>query len=252
MSLLTAFKKEWLEQRRSRKFLIAVIVLTFFGMTSPLLAKFMPQMLALIPGASSIASLVPEPTVQDAVAQYIKNITQFGVLMALLFAMGSVASEKEKGTAALVLTKPLPRSSFLLAKFLALALTFTVALALAGVSAYYYTAVLFGAPDGLNWFLLNALLLLYMLVYVAVTLLFSTLVKTQYIAMGASFGVLILLGILGAIPGWSASLPDGLIQNGAALLTGAPLAGWQCLWVSLGILILSLGAAILAFRKQEL
>ena len=39
MSFFTAFRKEWLEQRRSKKLLIALIVLTLFGMTSPFLRQ---------------------------------------------------------------------------------------------------------------------------------------------------------------------------------------------------------------------
>ena len=34
----------------------------------------------------------------DAVTQYIKNIGQFGVILALLLTMGAVAQEKDKGT----------------------------------------------------------------------------------------------------------------------------------------------------------
>jgi ABC-2 type transport system permease protein len=252
MSFFTAFRKEWLEQRRSKKLLIALIVLTLFGMTSPLLAKFTPQLLSMIPGAAAFSALVPQPTISDAIGQYIKNTMQFAILLALLFGMGSVASEKERGTAALVLSKPLPRSSFLLAKAAAQALTFLLSIAAAGLACYYYTYALFGALDPLNWLALNGLLLFYMLIYVAVTLFFSTLTRTQYVAIGGSFGVLILLSILASIPGWAAYLPDGLVSNAVQLMTGNPVGGWQSVWVSLGILIAALLADCLVFRRQEI
>jgi len=41
---------------------------------------------------------------------------------------------------------------------------------------------------------------------------FSTLTKTQYIAMGMSFGMLILLGIVGSIPGWERYTPAQLVS----------------------------------------
>lgn len=252
MNFITAFKKEWLEQRRTKKLLVALIVLTLFGMTSPLLAKLTPQMMTLIPGGEAFLALIPEPTIGDAVAQYIKNTTQFGIILALLFGMGSVAAEKEKGTAALVLSKPMPRTSFLLGKFSALGLTFLLAIALAGISCYYYTYVLFGALDPLNWLALNGLLLFYILVYVAVTLFFSTLTRAQYIAIGGAFGVLIVLGILSSIPGFAAYLPDGLIANASLLMSGASIPGWQSVWVSLALLVSSLAGACLVFRRQEI
>jgi len=252
MNFFTLFEKEFLEQRRTRKFLIALVVLILFGMTSPLLAKMTPEMMKLVPGGEAYASIIPTPTINDAVTQYVKNITQFGILLALVFAMGSVAIEKEKGTAAMVLSKPVSRSGFVLAKFSALALTFLIAMIIAGAAGYYYTFYLFGALNPLNWMILNGLLLLYILVYVAITLLFSTLTRTQFVAIGLSFGVLILLGIAGSIPVVGSYLPGGLINTATQLMTGVPVTNWVCLWTSLGLILLSLTAACVIFSKQEL
>lgn len=252
MSFLTALSKEFLEQRRTRKFLIAMVVLVLFGMTSPLMAKMIPQIMTLIPGGEVYSLMIPTPTINDAVAQYVKNTTQFGVLLALVFSMGAVAIEKDKGTAAMVLSKPLSRGSFLLSKFAALALTFGLSLIVAGIACYYYTYFLFGAMDLLNWVALNGLLYFYILVYVAITLFFSTVTRTQYIAIGLSFGVLIVLGILGGLPGIGGNLPDAMLSNAAALMMGLPVTNWTGLWVSLGLIIISLISACLVFRKQEL
>ena len=252
MSFFTALKKEWLEQRRTKKLLVGVIVLTLFGMTSPLLAKMMPQIISLVPGGAALSALVPAPTLQDAVSQYIKNVSQFGILLALLFSMGAVAAEKEKGTAALVLSKPMPRFTFVLAKFCALVLTFTCGLVLAGCFGYYYAEVLFGAVAPLPWVLMNGLLLLYLLIYVAITLFFSTITRTQYVAAGGAFGVLVVLGIVGSLPGLERYSPAVLIQNSALLMSGQAVAGWQCLWVGGSLLLASLLGAGLSFKHQEL
>lgn len=252
MNFMTALTKEFLEQRRTRKFLIALVVLVLFGMTSPLMAKMIPQIMTLVPGGEAFVGLIPDPTINDAVAQYIKNVTQFGVLLALVFSMGAMSVEKDKGTAVMILSKPMPRSSFLLAKFAALSLTFFIAVVIAGIAAYYYTYFLFGPLNILNWLVLNGLVLLYLLVYVAITLLYSTLTKTQYVAIGLSFGTLILLGLLGGLPGFGVNLPDALISNAAMLMNGIPVTNWTGLWVSLGLIVVSLVTAWLAFRNQEL
>ena len=252
MNFMTALYKEFLEQRRTRKLLIALVILILFGMTSPLMAKMIPQIMTLVPGGEAYAGLIPDPTINDAVTQYIKNVTQFGVLLALVFSMGAMAVEKDKGTAAMILSKPMPRSSFLLAKFAALALTFIIAVALAGVACYYYTYFLFGKLELLNWIILNGLILLYILMYVAITLLYSTLTRTQYVAIGLSFGTLIVLGILGGFPGIGGYFPDALINNAAMLMGGYPVTNWTGLWVSFGLIVVSLTAAWLVFRKQEL
>jgi ABC-2 type transport system permease protein len=252
MNFMTAFNKEFLEQRRTRKFLIAMVVLVLFGMTSPLLAKMVPQILSLVPGGEAYSAMIPAPTIGDAVAQYVKNVTQFGILLALVFSMGAMAVEKDKGTAAMVLSKPMPRSSFLLSKFAALALTFIISILVAGIACYYYTYYLFGQMNILNWLSLNGLIVLYILVYVAITLFFSTLTRTQYVAIGLSFGMLILLGIMGSLPGFGANFPDALIANASMIMSGQAVTNWTGLWVSLGLIVCSLGGAWLVFRKQEL
>ena len=132
MKFATAFRKEWLELVRTKRLLIALVVLVLFGMTSPLLAKMLPEIMTMVPGGEQFTMLIPAPTINDAVVQYVKNITQFGILLALLFGMGSMANERDKGTAAMVLSKPMPRVTFLLAKLSAYAVLFTLAIVIAG------------------------------------------------------------------------------------------------------------------------
>lgn len=252
MNLWTAFKKEFLEQRRTKKLLIAVIVLAAFGMLSPLMAKLIPEIFASIPSMAFYANLIPTPTVSDAVLQYVKNLTQFGVLLAVLFSMGAVAQEKEKGTTAMVLSKPMPRGSFLIAKFLGIGLTFLVAVAASTAGGYYYTYFLFEALPVGAFLAMNGLLLLYMLVYAAITLFFSTLTRTQFIAIGGAAGVLILFNVLAALPKIGQYAPEALIANATNLVLGQPAASWWGLWVSLIAIAVALTGAWLVFRKQEI
>jgi ABC-2 type transport system permease protein len=114
-----------------------------------------------------LAEAIPVPSLADAVGQYVKNMSQFGILLALLMSMGSVVQEKERGTAAMMLTRQVSRETFVLTKFAALALTFTASLALAALACWYYTYLLFGALDWGPWLALNALMLVVFLVYMA-------------------------------------------------------------------------------------
>lgn len=247
-----ALRKELLEIVRSHRLTILGTVLLLFGLLSPALAKFTPEIVRLVPGGEALAAIIPEPTIADAVAQYVKNTTQFGVILALLLAMGMVAQEKDKGTAALVLVKPLSRTAFVLAKFAALAVSFAGSLALAGAGAYLYTTSLFQPPALGPWMALNGFLLLFLLVYVAVTLLCSTLARSALIAGGLAFGAVVLLGGLGAIPGVGDYLPGRLPSCGATLATGGHCAWGPAAAVSAGLMVLALGVACLALELQEL
>jgi len=252
MIFFTSLRKEALELGRTYRLLMMAIVLIVFGLTSPLLAKLMPELIRFVPGGEDLAVLIPKPTMADAVGQYVKNMSQFGLLLALLMTMGTVAQEKERGTAVLVLVKPLPRSIFLLAKFVALALAFLLCLTLAGLGSYYYTLLLFAPPDPWAWLALNLLLWVYMLVYVALTLLASVVVRSQAAAAGLGFGAMLVLGAIGAIPGLGHYLPGQLSTWGAALLADPTARSWPALWISLGLILVSLLVAWALFRRQEL
>jgi ABC-2 type transport system permease protein len=252
MSFFASLRKEWLEQWRTYRLLVVAAILVAFGMASPLLAKFMPELLKAVPGGEQFAGLIPPPTIADAVGQYIKNTSQFAVILALLVTMGAVAQEKDKGTAAMMLVKPLPRSAFVLAKFCAISVTFLLSVTLAGLAAYFYTLVLFGALDLGRWLALNGLIWLYTLFYVAATLLFSTLVRSQAAAIGLGFGVILLLSIIGAVPALGQYLPAQLVTWGAGLLLGHAATSWSALGVTLGLIAACLLAAWLALERQEL
>jgi ABC-2 type transport system permease protein len=252
MSFIAALRKEIIEQWRTYRLLICVVVLGLFGMTSPLMAKFLPELLKSIPGAEVAAAIIPTPTIADAFTQYLKNTNQFGILLALLITMGAVASEKERGTAAIMLVKPLARISFLVAKFLSINLTLLISLVIAGLGAYYYTLFLFGPTDLVAWAAVSGLLLVQFMVIIAITLLCSTLVRSQAAAAGLAVGVLLFSSIISAVPVIAKLLPGQLLAWSGSILLGSPQPAWNALWVSLGIILACLTAAWIIFDKQEL
>jgi ABC-2 type transport system permease protein len=252
MIFWVALRKEWMEQWRSYRLLIVAVVLVAFGLLSPLTAKYTPELMKLLPNGEAIASLIPAPTAADAVVQYLKNISQFSVILALLMTMGAVAHEKERGTAGMMLVKPLPRWAFLAAKFTSLGLTFAASLAVAGIGCYYYTLVLFEPLRIGPWVVVNLLLLVFVLVYVALTLLSSVLTKTQAAAGGLAFALLIVLAIPGALPKVGEYLPGQLINWGAGLMSGSTATAWPALGVSVFIIAGAFIIAWRAFERQEL
>jgi ABC-2 type transport system permease protein len=253
MKLFTAFRKEWLEGIRSYRFLIVAVVLILFGISSPLIAKVGPQILTVaLPNGNEIAQLIKPATVWDAVTQYLKNMGQFCVILTVLLGMGAVAQEKDKGTAAMMLVKPLPRGSFLGAKFLGLAAMFAVSIAIAGIGIYYYTMLLFESMNVLHWMILNVFLMIYTMVIIAITLFCSTITRSQAAAGGITVGILAIGWISGAIRGFGKYLPGELNTWGVRLLQGDTSPSWIAFGVSIALIVVSLLAAWLIFKRQEL
>ena len=74
-------RKELREAWRTSR--LPVIVLIFFalGLMSPLLAKYTPELLKSLGG--SITIVVPPPQTSDAVDQFLKNVGQNGIIIAI-------------------------------------------------------------------------------------------------------------------------------------------------------------------------
>lgn len=247
-----ALGKELLQQVRTKRLLVVGAVFALFGLGSPLVANFTPELLRTIEGAEQFADLIPEPSAADAVGQYVKNITQFGFLIAILLGMGAVAGEKEQGTAAMVLSKPLPRWAFVLSKFVAQGAVYLVGFALAGVGAYAYTAWLFEALPADAFFLATFLLLIWLLVYAAVTLVASTIAGTTGAAAALALGGAIVLLLAGSFPRIAAFVPSALVSWATQAPLGDVPAQAGALGAAVVLIVVAITGAVAAFEVQEL
>jgi ABC-2 type transport system permease protein len=249
-----AVRKELIQQWRTRRLLVVMAVFILFGLTSPMVAKFTPEILKSVAGAEQFASLVPTPTSADAMGQYIKNITQFGFLLAVLLGMNAVAGEKESGTAAMILSKPMPRWAFVLSKFTAQAVVYASAFLVAGLGAYYYTLLLFGPFDALRFAAINLLLLLWLLTFVGAALLGSVIGSS--IAAAAGFGLTIAIAILfaGSIPQYGMLLPSGLMGWASQLGANSGPVAANAGAVAGGVVLVVMGLvwSVAVFERQEI
>jgi ABC-2 type transport system permease protein len=245
-------RKELLEAWRTRRMLVVAIVFTAFGIASPFLARYLPELIKGLAGGQ-VQIVIPPPTVGDAADQFLKNLGQAGILAAVLLAMGSVAVEKERGTAALVLSKPASRGAYLLAKMLGIAATLGVGLAVASAGGYAYTAFLFEALPPFGWAAMTGLLLLMLVVYAALTFLGSVLTRSSVAAAAIGVGGLLLVALVSALPTIGAYTPGGLSVPGKALALGTnPGLVIGPLLVNLGLFAGLFLLAWVAFRRQEL
>ena len=254
MAFIVLLRKELLEQWRARRLLVLGAAFLFFGMLSPIAAKLTPELIKLA-GASAPGLVIqlPPPSLADAVAQYVKNLSQILPLVVLLATMGSVAGEKERATLPMVLAKPVGRGTVLAAKYIGLVVTLVAAQLLGAVAAYYYTTVLFGAP-GLGAFAgMNLTAGVYLLVVLTLSFLASTLMRSTVGAGALSFGLWVLVLVASALPRLGRHTPPALLTWAAQLGTGQRISSfWPAFWVSVAVIAASLIVAWLHFRREEL
>ncbi|HEY7199807.1 MAG TPA: ABC transporter permease subunit [Candidatus Dormibacteraeota bacterium] len=250
-TLAVLLRKELREQWRTLRLPIAVVVFFCLGVGSPLLARYTPEIVRSL-ASPELAKVIPEPRLADAIVQFVKNMGQIGALMAIVLAMGSVATERERGTAAFVLSKSATRFQFLAAKLLALAVTLAASVAVAGLAAYAYTAALFAALAP-GFAVTCALILVALLVIATVTFTVSTVTGSTVAAGAVGFVALIAGGMLSILPRVDPYTPFGMVARAQPLATGGPAEALAWPLATQALLICALFAlALLVFRRQEL
>jgi len=233
------FKKEIREQLKLYRLVIVAGVFLLFGLSSPLTLKYLPDILKMAGDQGMIIQL-PTPTAAQSLASYAGDIGQIGALVAVLIAMGCIANELKSGTAVMTLSKPVGRGAFVSAKLLAMSLTFLVSMTLASLVCFAYTVWLIQGSAVLPFVGLNLLLGLFLVFCLAVTMLFSSLYKSSLAAGGISLGVIIVQGIISAIPIVGKYVPGKLLDWGNNLLTGSDTSYW---W-ALGITVVAIGLCL--------
>lgn len=259
MSALTGlgpmWGKEWRQVLRTHRLVVALICYALVGLGSPLLANLVPMLLALMPedqlGGVELL-ITQDPGVTDAMVQYLKNFNLLPVLVVLL-SMGSVANEKLRGTAPMLLAKPLSRRAFLLSKLGVAALVHLAGVVLAAAGCALYTTILFGPFHVPTFLLLNGLLLLGLWEYLALTLLASVLSRGSGMAAGLGLGAFVLMITMGALPSLARYTPAGVWVAATDLVSGRQPRSLALSLLAASLLIAGcLWLADRLFARQEL
>ena len=255
MGLRVLLAKELREQLRTNRLLAVAAVFVLFGIISPLTDRYMKQLFDAIGSESAgMSFVVPPPSLEGAATQILKNLSQFGIICALLLSMGSVAWEKDRGTAGMVLTKPASRAAFLAAKLGAISMTLGIGVVLGCGLGYVYTLMLYPTTFALGGYVAMALLLWWMLVgFAAITVLGSSLTKSAIAAAGIGLVALLVLGIVGSLPVIGDYMPVSLGKIASDLVLGRdPGFVLGPILFNIALVPILFGITWLTFRRQEL
>jgi len=205
------FKKESLELWRTSRIIIAAVAFLILGLQGPILAKILPDLIKnASPNLSGIQIIIPEQKATDALVTYFSQMSFMPILVLILLRVGTLAAEKERGTQVLVLTKPVTRTQFILAKYFAYLGMLIGVLALTTLAVIYDTIVLFDSSFNFGAYLmLNLTLLSYLAFLLAVIILCSSLFKNSIAAGGVAFlAYLVISTDSRFLPNWPKYLPQ--------------------------------------------
>jgi ABC-2 type transport system permease protein len=247
--------KELREQFRTKRLVSVAAVFVFFGILGPITDRYMKDLIdALGARTGGMTIQVPPPSLEGAMGQIIKNLSQFGIICALLLAMGAVAWEKERGTAGMILTKPASRAAFLAAKLVAISLNIGLAVVLGCGLAYLYTALLYPTAFPIGGYIAMAALMWWtMVVFIAIVLFGSTVFRSAVAAAGFGFVAFLVLGIVVSLPVIGPWSPVALLGPAQDLALGRDAGDflWPLVFNIAAVPVL-FAVTWFSFRRQEL
>ncbi len=221
-SLIAFIKKELLEQLRSSKLTVIVILFVIFGVMNPAIAKLTPWLLETLSDSlaeSGMTVTVMSVTALDSWVQFFKNMPIALIAFVLL---ESTIFTKEYGTGTLVLslTKGLKRFKVVVSKSGILTALWTLGYWLCFGITYAYNAYFWDNAIAKNLGFSVTCWWLFGVFVISLITLFSSLSTGNTGVLIGSGGVVFSLYIIGLIPKANKYLPT-LLTDGASLIYGA-------------------------------
>lgn len=249
---VTLVRKECAETRHTWRLWVLPGFLLLQAVSGPVTALFTKQLLASMV-SPEMAQAMPDLTFRDAWAQWAKNLTPMVLLVVMVTSAGLVAGEVQRQTAVLVLTKPVSRRQFVLAKFVAalgfVALSTTAATL---VTDLLTTALFRGEPvDHASLWRATGIWLVLAAAMLAATLVASCLLDQPLGAAGVSLAVLLVVSAAGLWGPLARHSIAGLAGITSQLATGgSPAWAWPVATTTVLTVALVWLAAELFVRRE--
>lgn len=254
MRQLTAFmRKEWMEQIRTSRFWILLILFVLFGIMNPAIAKLTPWLFEMMAEAMEEQGLIVqevEVTALTSWGQYYKNISMMLIVMVIM-SSGVLTSEYQKGTLINMLTKGLPRWKVLAAKGIVQFLVWSICYWISYGITYVYTEYYWDNSIAKHCF--TAAFWAYLLGVWLIALIFlgSSLMENN-------MSVLLLVGVIFAVcylgsvvPDAAPYMPTKLMETGNLLTEAAKLEDFTKSLIVTGISsVVAFVGAVIGFNKK--
>ena len=253
MSGFAAFAaKEAREILRTWRIWVLPGILLLVALTGPVLAQLTPQLLGTVGGDQLAGLKLATPTYHDAYAQWIKNLSGIALFALIVVYASVISAERRSGTAVLVLTKPVSRVAFVLAKAVVHSAFIAVLVVVGTLITWGITAAIFGQAPGFELWSASLVWLVLGILFLAVMTLLSVLIDSAAGAAGAGLGSYALVSVAAIWEPLGAYSPAALTKVPSSLLAGDDVAVLWPVLTSLALACLLFALAALTFRRSEL
>ncbi|GIN74814.1 ABC transporter permease [Bacillus sp. J14TS2] len=140
-------QKEWLDAKRSYKLLWLPVVFVFLGILQPLSSFYLPEILKMAGGLpDGMTITLPELTASEVLASALTDqFDQMGLIVIVMATMGIIATDKNNGMLAFILTRNTTLVEYLLSKLVGHAVIIAGSIFLGFLTTVFYTSYLYQA-----------------------------------------------------------------------------------------------------------
>ena len=248
---MNLWRLEWLRLVRTKRWIALVGVYVFFGLLGPLSARYVGEIVERFGGGVQVT--FPPPVPADGMIQYVSNVSQLGLLVAIVVTAGSLAFDAKPEMGVFFRTRVprvwdifVPR---LTVSYLAVGASFV----LGALAAWYETAVLIGGLPVGGTLTGIGYGLLYLAMVVAVVAAAGSRSRNVLGAVLITIVVLLIMPIIGIVEAIGKWLPSHLVSALAEIPAGTPIGDYlPAAGVTLALIGLSLWLAVRWSAAREL
>jgi len=224
---MTLWRLEWHRLIRTKRWLALFGVYVFFGFLGPLTARYMNEILDSFGGNLEGAVIqIPDPIPVDGLTQYSANVSQLGVLIAVIVAATAVTIDAIPEMGVFIRTRVERIANALSPRVVISAAAIVAAFATGALIAWYETAALIGplpAGDVLAGIAYGAVYLVFVVALVAAV---AGKARTVLATVLASVVVLLLFPLAGVVEEVGGWLPSHLVGALAGIPAGIPASDY--------------------------
>ena len=234
---------------RTHRLWILLAVFASFGVLGPLTARFLPEIVAAVGGGVEIA--VPPPSPELAMAQYLGNALQIGILAVAFVAAAALAFDSKPEMAVFLRTRATIRQ-ILTPRYVVNMIAAVASFAVGTAIAYVGASLLIAAPRLGGTLVASLLLAVYLAFVVALTGFSASLVRSVPGAALISIGALIVFGLVGLIPQAEPWLPSNLVGSFDNLIAGGEFEYWRPLFSTIVLSMVAVAASFALMGHREM
>lgn len=254
-SFLAFLKKEWMENIRSGRITVLLILFLIFGIMNPAIEKITPWMMEIMADSLLESGMIiteVKTTALTSWTQFFKNIP-IGLIAFVLIFSSSFTKEYQSGTLVLMLTKGLSRQKVVLAKSSIMLSLWTVFYWLCFTVTYGYNSYYWDNSIALNLFPAALCYWLFGELIVCLVVLFSSILLNSSGVLFCTGATVVVIYIAGLFPQIKSYTP-ALLLNSSALMSGIVVAGsyTKAFVITIALCVICIGISIPFMNKKQI